>query len=216
MAFEDFNSYTEVDPNSRYTISGDGEKITVTALQKGEDSYIYDDKGVDFFDGDFEHLVEFSGTYIDTDARCVVHSLSTSLGPFRDGSVYLADTFAIDISAASSSFMRIIIYEVDGASVYVDNWNGASWGTPYYGTFYRDPGVGTYGTLYLEIYSDSLKTTLVYTLSITLHSSIKKMRYSYGTQSWGDAGTQAISGYTNQLDLQLTSPAIFRRRIEGY
>ena len=53
MVYEDFTAFTEVDPNSRFVATA--SRITFTGLQRDETAYVYKDKGVDFFDGDFEH-----------------------------------------------------------------------------------------------------------------------------------------------------------------
>ena len=56
MALEDFTTYTEVDTAGRLTVTSD--TITIENLDRDEDSYIYADKGADFFDGDYEHLLQ--------------------------------------------------------------------------------------------------------------------------------------------------------------
>ena len=48
MAVEDFTTYTEVDPNSRITVSS--TKVTWASVQRDEDAYVYKDKGVNYFD----------------------------------------------------------------------------------------------------------------------------------------------------------------------
>ena len=52
---EDFTTYTETDPGADITKTAD--RITFTALRTREDTfYVYKDKGVDHFNGNFEHL----------------------------------------------------------------------------------------------------------------------------------------------------------------
>ena len=54
MAIEDFSTYTETDPNSKIAVTS--SKIDVSAIDRGDNAYVYDDKGSNFFDGDFEFL----------------------------------------------------------------------------------------------------------------------------------------------------------------
>ena len=60
MSLEDYTTYTELDPNSRLTVAAN--KITAASLQTNTTAYIYDDKGVDFFDGDYTHYLDFEKT----------------------------------------------------------------------------------------------------------------------------------------------------------
>ena len=54
---EDFTTYTEVDPNGHIAITS-ASLITCTLMARGESCYVYADKGVGHFAGDFTHLVD--------------------------------------------------------------------------------------------------------------------------------------------------------------
>jgi len=56
MATEDLTTYTETDPNSHISVTS--SRSTFTAMHRSEDAYLYKDKGVDHFNGDYEHLID--------------------------------------------------------------------------------------------------------------------------------------------------------------
>ena len=57
MAIEDFTGYTEVDPLSHVTVTA--SKIDFAGITRSEDTYVYDNKGVDFFGTTYEHQYDF-------------------------------------------------------------------------------------------------------------------------------------------------------------
>ncbi len=57
--YEDFDTYDETDPSNR--ITPNGNSLTAT-LYEHEDAWLSDDKGLDHFGGDFEHLIEWRPT----------------------------------------------------------------------------------------------------------------------------------------------------------
>ena len=57
MAFENFTEYTEVDPNARISVTK--TRVTWTAITRQEEAYVYIDKGVDYFAGNFEIKLTF-------------------------------------------------------------------------------------------------------------------------------------------------------------
>lgn len=135
------------------------------------------DFGADYFDGDFLHLFSTAMT---------VSSVSTTSIPWG---VYNNDSGVYDQVSASQSFLnlwlqtnsgpvhRFLLEEADAGSYYTDTYTSVSVGTTYYIEVERDESQGTYGTLYCRIYSDGIRTTLVDTLSVALHTSKKDFRY---------------------------------------
>lgn len=200
MAVEDFTAYTESDPGSEITVTS--TKVSWASMARDVDSWVVDDKGVDHFDGDFTHLVE---TQLTADG-------STGLGTFW-AIANAIDTWD-DIDAAGGSQLLAFFYgtgpaiyirEIDSGTQYSDTSVNLSAGTTYYLEIERDESVGTHGTLYCRIYSDSGRTTLVDTLSIALHSSKKDFRYIYACQNLntGDSGASREStAFSQNLDLQ--------------
>lgn len=67
MANEDFTTYSEVDPNNRlsYTTS----RLTITGMQRDEDCYAYDDKGLNNFSGNFTFNAVFHLTSVNNKER---------------------------------------------------------------------------------------------------------------------------------------------------
>lgn len=204
MANEDFTTYTEVDPSG--TIERTPSTITVANFKRTEDAYVYDDKGVDHFDGDFEHLID-----------CEMTSRSGDWGSFFPWSISNIIDDIKGIQDASGDVLALYflfrpsgptqyelnLNELDGGSAYSDDY-AISLGTQYWLKVKRDEEVGTYGTIYTYIYTDSDRTVLVTTLSIALHTSKKDYRYYFPMNSQNNTAdtSRLISGYSQNHDLQ--------------
>ncbi len=209
MAIENYTTYTEVDPNSRFTVTA--AKIEYV-LVRPEDAYVYSDKGVNFFSGDF--TMEFS---FETSAS---GQEGTSAGNIWAVSNIVDDSNGIDV--ANGDYLSLVIIvglgvdtgtitleECDGGTLY----GGSSTadyrhGVPRYIKIVRDESVGTYGTLYLYVYSDAARTTLVHTSTITLHSSKKDFRYLFALLSTaaGAGGTPNVTGFSENLEVTAGIP----------
>lgn len=201
MALEDFTTYTKVDPNSKFSVSANS--ITYTGLLNSESAYIYKDAGINHFAADFTHLVDA----IYTSAA----GASTLVGNWA----ITNDIGTLDvIEGAGKSALYAFLYTVVGVSrnIYIkENDNGTKYSTSYpdsappqnrYFKIIRNESVGTYGTIYLYIYSDADRTNLLSTLSIALHTSKKDYRYVYAVQSdYYPSFTGNTTGYMNNLDL---------------
>jgi len=215
MATEDFSTYTEVDENSDYTVTA--PKIDITSITRASTSYVYDDKGAAHFAGDFDHNVEYyvgSGT---TDGeRTNIWAMSNDIGDQAALDAANVSFFCASMGKESASLLKRL-YEYDGSTEYIDTDNDTAVAvdTLTYATLLRDEAVGTYGTLYFYHYTDSGRTTLVSTQSITLHSSTKDFQYVYGTMSDGRTGTNTYTGYVQDLDLQETSGPANIKSING-
>jgi len=210
MAKEDFTTYTEVDPNSRITKTAD--RVTWTDLTRKEDAYVYKDKGVDHFNGDFEHLITI---YLDA---------ATTGG--RTGALWGLTNIVDDekgIADANEDELLVFFY-YDGTDhwIYLREYHGGvattdrcvcALDTPYYLKIKRDESIGTYGRLYCYIYSNPERTTLVDTLQVDLHAKID-FRYIFSIQTYRDEASGTISGYSENLDLQEVPPAV--PRSHGY
>src|SRR3990172_12759017 len=77
MAYEDFTTYTEVDPNNRFSVATN--VITITELTRTEDAYIYKDQSAGHFSGDFEHLFKFVFTAGANDTPVFLVGLSNTI-----------------------------------------------------------------------------------------------------------------------------------------
>jgi|GEM_PF-1428486 len=199
MAVEDFTTYTEVDPNSHITVTA--SRVAYAGLSTSEDAYVYKDKGVDHFAGDYEHLATVLIDAVTGDGLVFNWVLANLINDMKG----IADA-AGDYNGAATRYTnsdtsyKVSLYERVGASAYSDVYVGAV-DTIYYLKIKRDEGVGTYGTLYCYIYSDAARTNLLDTLTLTLHEK-EDFRYIYACNSYNNASGFTITGYTENLDLQ--------------
>jgi len=98
-------------------------------------------------------------------------------------------------------YSHLTLKETNGATDTIDSYTSLSQNTDYYLTLKRDEAIGTYGTLYAYIYSDSARTTLVDTLTVTLTEK-QDFRYLFGMISYDSAtGNNAWSGTISNLVL---------------
>lgn len=206
MAIENLTTYTEVDvPADR--IQKSASRVTFTALKRDEAVYLYDDKGLNHFSGDFEHLIDIRLTASDNSGQTglwAITNATSGVAPIYTASgSYLSLTIFRSGDGASYS---IYLYEVDSGTVYSDKWDGAELNTTYYLRIKRDESAGTYGTLYCDIYPTAAdraaETNRLDRLSIALHSSKKDFQYIFPCISYDSTGDYAQSGYSENLDLQ--------------
>lgn len=202
---EDFSTYTEVDPGTKIGITS--TKITVTTMLDSDDARVYKDFGAGYFSADFEHWITvYQNSSTVTGLANIVWGVSniTTAEVVAEGTQGIYLRMYEETASAASLFIR----DHNGANSASDNNTSLSLNTPYYLKIKRDEAIGTYGTAYVYIYSDSGRTTLVDTLTITLSASSKlDYRYVYGYAGWGsEAGAYSWSGYTENLDLNLATP----------
>lgn len=189
--FEDFTTYTEIDPNGR--LSQTATTSSYTSLTRNEDAYLYLDKGLGHFDGDFTHYLAINYTSQDSGSSVVYlwavgQELQSAVGMTK-----------LSIYTYNST---IRIQETDSADNNYDSGNTSLiLGNTYYLTIERDESIGTYGTLYVYVYTDETKTSLQATLSLALHESKKDFRYLYIPSSCNTGNAYAQTGYIENLDL---------------
>jgi len=172
MAVEDFTTYEEVDTeDDRIQFVGTNH-IDFDAYEN-EKTYLYKDFGVDYF-GDFEHRIDIKGVY-------------ESAG-FPTGSFWLlansVDAY-YDLILDSQNFIKLGQgYEVPPATLLIlSEWHNVSGGqndtfTGVLGTWYYLTIKKVGASLTCKIYSDSDRTNLLDTLSLTLQEDYK-FRYIY-------------------------------------
>jgi len=104
-----------------------------------------------------------------------------------------------DIIISLAGVGYFIIEEVGGNSDTTSTFNED---TQYWIEIERDESVGTYGTLYGRLYTDSSRTTLSDSGSIALGAK-RDYRYIYALAGFDDnQGGRDITGYVQNLDLQ--------------
>lgn len=200
MAVEDFSTYTELDDNSRITVTP--SRVTFESLTMGEDAWVYSDKGADSFNGDFTHLLTVmmtAGNKLDARAYiwCLTNIVDDTRGIDNANGSFLGLMFYRD-----TTFYTIVLRECHNGTLYGDTYT-ISLDTPYYLKIVRDESVGTYGTLYCYIYSDSARTTLLHTLDLLLYAK-RDFRYIFAVNTTNVSNASyTASGYSENLDLGL-------------
>jgi len=204
--YEDFTAYTEVDPNSHITVTA--TRATFTELNKGEDCYLYDGKGVDLF-GDFTIDVDLLQNN-ESNVAVGLQGIS-SLVLSND----LDDTVGLDTGGKSFISIRaqtannqgghaLTILECDAGTLYEDTspWTMTD-NTVYFirmvkiGTVFR---VGVYTTANLRDAGDGADGD-EFNLNLVLQNDYQ-FRYIGVAWSWNGAlPTLWHSGYWENLDL---------------
>ena len=199
MALEDFTSYTEVDTNNRLTIIS--SRVAWAALGDDETAYLYKDKGANFFDGNFTHLLTMqiatgsdSSTWKGT---WLLANVVDDLFQLESDAENLL-TILLETSGGGNPYIRL--YEQAAGGGYFSSQYTLSFDTPYYLKVVRDEAVGTNGTLYLYMYSDADRATLLDTLELTLNAK-NDFRYIYAINSRNDGSAQEQTGFVENLEI---------------
>lgn len=201
---EDFTTYTEVDEGADLTVDSNTIDF-VGAVTRGDTFYVYDDKGVDHFDGDFEHRVKHYIDEIDSSGAIAYWYLANAVGDCYD----VKDGYSLwarrEWAAGYQQIYRI--WEWDSATAYWDTFFGGSKDVEYFVTIVRDWDAESYGTLTAYVCEDnyygesSPDPDLLCTLSLDLHTQVE-FRYVYGCGGYDDGGSATATGYVEDLDLQ--------------
>ena|SRR3990167_749872 len=210
---EDLTTYTETDPNAH--LAETAARVTWTDLARNEDAYLTTDKGVNFFDGSFTHLMDVNEGSTSVNSS---YAYFWGLTNFNNDDLYGGgpgggnnDELAANVEWNTAYVDYVFtIREQDGASQYTVDSGTSLYAddTTYYAKIVRDESVGVNGTLYLYVYSNSARTTQVgATLSTALHTSNKDFRYVYACSSFNTAGLPTNTGYMENLDLQIVAIA---------
>ena len=204
---EDFTTYTEVDPNNHITVIA--PKVAWNGLSAQESAYVYFDKGVDFFNSNLTHTLEVEGTsYTGLYGRVIPWQLANQISDFRPMFTDKKRSigFYFDIKAP-----RMILFEiVEGSNYFADASTLLNPATLYYLTIIRDEAIGSFGQLQCFIYSNSAKTVLVDTLTLSLNEKADfRYVYALNTDNFGNATTSV--GYMQNLDLGEIPRGLFRR-----
>jgi hypothetical protein len=194
MTYEDFTSYTIVDSTN---IQAPSATHIDAKLYRNKNSYAYKDKDVDHF-GDFTHLIDVKLVSTSTAASgCTVYALANSIG----------NQYAIQTGGGT----EIAVYSYASSTVYqlslIESYGGKLYGSSSYytatrGTWYYLKIVKSGTSLTLYIYSDSARTNLLATITLTLQAD-HKLRYCYPCQTRNLGDTSDWQDYDiENLDLQ--------------
>ena len=202
MAFEDYTTATKVDLNNRYAVATN--VITVSDLSRNEAAYIYWDKGIGFFDGDYTHLIKYrtaSSSVILSTVYVWLLANKVAGGRTIDQTVPTLGSHSLELQEVGSIANCFLSERIAGGSRFFDQFSGVV-NTHYYSKIVRDESIGTFGTLYCYIYTDSGRTVLVDILSIALHEKMD-FRYIYAANSYDFTESKAYDGTIENLDLGL-------------
>lgn len=208
MAIENLTTYTKVDTNNRYAVTS--SRVTFTDITDQDPwTYLYYDKGVDYFADDFTFYVDVylgGNNYPFLDLCRLGNYLEDYVATYTN----THSTLTAYIQATALHIIEMVNgveYETSPLDYYIYSIN-----TLYYVKIFRDESVGTYGTFYLKVYPTSADriadTNVLDTLTITLHAKID-YRYIFPTGSQVRAVVGTLSGYVENLDLDpsaLTGP----------
>lgn len=167
----DFTTFTEVDPGGYIAITSN--TITLNNLfTANSTANVYKDMGDGYYSGDFEFQFSFNIDVIETTGHLPICLLSnTTYDQNIERNILEQD--GLNCLVYNNAGTRIFVLEEHFAgTLYQDAYSSLSEDTDYYVTFKRVESVGTYGTIYAYIYSDSARTTLLDTLSVTLHGKV--------------------------------------------
>jgi len=172
--FENFLLYTEVDPTAALTV----DVFTVSGwIDTNIEAYLYRDKGIGHFSGDFKHSVDIETKRVDTGAKTTLWAVSNVI----NNSFY----WLSNLSEA------LLVYLIDGTGLSIKSAaNGASSSsytltidTMYYLDIER---VGT--TTTLSIYGSADRVIPLSTLSVTEDSALA-YRYVFPVCSYNSGAT---------------------------
>jgi len=201
MAYENFTTYTEVDPGDDITITT--TLVSFSALINDTDSYVYKDFGAGSFATDFIHIFEAELTSKSNSCSNVWWAVSTTFGD--TDAVITDDAFRIVNTYAGSPQFRIQGYE-DGVNIFDDLSAVMALGTCYFFTVTHDRNGGgsNAGRVTVYIRTGSHEGPLFDT--ITGDATVQKT-YQYLTTvaTLGRLGDASLVGYTQNLDLQSTA-----------
>jgi len=191
MPREDFTTYTEVDTaNNRIQRTATHVDHAAT---RNEDTYLYADKGAGFFTN-FEHWVDVRSDFLTASGSGVLYMLSEAVDD-RVGLKNASKTYIGVTVYNAAGVYRIYALEGYAGSEYV-SYTTISANTWYYLVITKS------GTSYqVKVYTDSARTSLLATLSLTLHAD-HVLRYVFACNTENDgAGTFLMNDDIDNLNL---------------
>lgn len=196
---QNFTTYTETDTASKLSVTAN--TITATLLDTDETAYVYKDFTASYFSSDFEHNIEVCCTATDGLADVYLWAVTNSVTAL--GTLVATPTNKVLALRFDAATRYLTLVEGDGTNI--DTTSGTvalTVGTPYYIRICRDETVGTYGTLYAYIYTDSSCCTLVEVISHTLEIKTD-FRYLFAfSGKENGTGNKYWSGTVSYLTLE--------------
>ena len=202
MPKENFNGYVKYDPNNHINIAS-STHVDFNAY-RNEDAWLYDDKGIDHF-GDFTHHIDvkFVSSF-DLNTVCPFWGLTNIVNDYLD--ILLANEESIWLylrKTGTGNYVIKMCESCDG-SLYQTPDQAISLGTWYYLKIIKS---GT--SLKCKGYSDPGRTTLLWTLPLTLHAD-HSFRYVFPCNTYNSGDNKKGDLDIENLDL---APTVAKRLI---
>lgn len=195
MPYENLVNYTETDTAERIAVSG--FIATVTDLDRDETATLRKDYGANYFNSlDIDFEINLAGSSHGTlTAIGVGPALTVTATGAQNG--FATTDVSVMVLVLAGPVYRIRLSR--GADVAQDDYIGASTDTVYYCTMTRSAASDT---ITLAIYSDSARSVLVDTLSVSGYGTGTRYRYMFGVNSPNDAQSgRAIDYVVKNIDL---------------
>lgn len=198
MALEDLTTYIEVDSAGDLIITS--PKVAFDTIRRDANSAVYKDFGASFF-GDFRHDLEFEITAeTSTNASCAIWGLNDTIAGATIGDFVAANVGMTMSVNGSTQVLTLIEYLTDTS----DEFN-FSLNTVYYLSVIRDAT-----TMKCFVYSDSDRTILLDTLTITLRTHSRYLN-AFCSRDSGSNPAANMTGYMQNLDLNPAAGAIINQ-----
>ena len=204
---EDFTTYTETDPGADVTVTS--SRITIASGTDNDTYNVFKDKGAGYFDAlDIDFAMRVT-TGVTTDAIVGIAIINTATPTTENMAGTLTSS---DISAN--------MYWYNGTNIFLSRGNfagitdsvaGLSIDTTYYCTLVRTAGSDT---VTLEIYSDSGRTSLVDTLSVSGFGTTT-WQYVYGLMTAEFNESNVLNGYVENMTINVVAGAALTRSPSG-
>jgi hypothetical protein len=202
-ATEDFTTYTFDDEPSVATFSTTSGTVTANNVRRQYWHHWYRDDGAGYWDEfsiDYDGLVDFSNNWSQSMHIAVGDDLNLNFNDLNTASDGVGVRYRLNGSTGNRDF---ILQNFNNSST--DVWSGASDNTTYYYTFAKDGS-----SISLEIYSDSGRTTLLDTLTVT-HSS-DTYRYLCVNCGFDTTNNETITKQVvSNMEITITSSSTRRR-----
>lgn len=158
------------------------------------------DFGANYFDANFEVQFEFMVTGSCQNSSIIyLLMLTNSNNTFTTIYTASGDLLAIYFNQTSGGVLNLGVRECNGGTL-TTTQQAISTNVLYYCTLIRDESVGTYGSLSLYVYSDVLRTNLLWTVTVTLTEKQDFQYLTLGAGS-GGAGTQTSYGFISHVNI---------------
>jgi len=198
---EDFTTYTETDPDAKLTVTS--SKITIASGSDNNTYNVYKDFTTDYFNAlDADFTIRLT-TGVTTDSQIGVAFVNTAT-PSTENAGGNLDTTDLYVCGYWYNATYIYLNRGNFAAV-ADFASGLSLDTDYYCTIVR---TASSDTVTCEIYTDSGRTSLYDTLSVSGYGTGTKWQYCYGLMNAEFNENNVLNGYIENLELNISSTSV--------